>query len=215
MKNKTSKFKNQTPFGMFLFLLILFFGIFLNSISKILSFFWITGIIFGFILQKSRFCFVSAIRDPYLIGSTALTKAVLIALTITTIGFTTIKYGSFIHGETIPGQDFITPISFATIIGGILFGIGMVLAGGCASGILMRTGEGFQMQMIALIFFIIGSLWGAHDFEWWEKVFISNGKAIFLPDLFGWFGALVLQLFLIGFLYIIADKWEKKKSQDY
>lgn len=215
MKNKTSKFKNQIPFGMFLFLLILFFGIFLNSISKILSFFWITGIIFGFILQKSRFCFVSAIRDPYLIGSTALTKAVLIALAITTIGFTAIKYGSLIHGETIPGQDFITPISFATIIGGILFGIGMVLAGGCASGILMRTGEGFQMQMIALVFFIIGSLWGAHDFEWWEKVFISNGKAIFLPDLFGWFGALVLQLFLIGFLYIVADKWEKKKSQDY
>ncbi|SJZ48690.1 hypothetical protein SAMN02745973_00788 [Garciella nitratireducens DSM 15102] len=214
MKYKITKFKNQIPFGIILLFLIVLFGIFLNSVSKILSFFWITGIIFGFILQRSRFCFTSAIRDPYLIGNTTLTKAVLIALAITTIGFTAIKYGAYLHGEIIPGQDYITPISFATVLGGILFGIGMVLAGGCASGILMRTGEGFQMQMIALIFFIIGSLWGAHDFEWWEAVFITNGKTIFLPDLFGWVGSLILQLILILVLYIIADKWEEKKNQD-
>ncbi|MBZ2175021.1 YeeE/YedE family protein [Schnuerera sp. xch1] len=215
MSNNINKIKNQIPIGIFVFIFIIAFSVFLYSMSSTLSFFWITGIVFGFILQRSRFCFASSIRDPYLIGSTSLTKAVLIALAITTVGFTSIKYGAYINGQTIPGQDSISPVSFATIIGGTLFGIGMVLAGGCASGVLMRTGEGFQTQMVALIFFIIGSLWGAHDFGWWHEKFISHANPIFLPDIFGWLGALTIQLLFIAFLFIIADKWESKKSGDY
>lgn len=204
--NSNRQLKNQTPFGLFLLLLIVAFGIFLSHSSALLPFYWITGISFGYILQKSRFCFAAAIRDPYLIRGTSLTKALLIALAITSIGFTAIKYGAFINGEEIPGMISVKPISLATIIGGILFGIGMVIAGGCASGILMRTGEGFLTQLIALIFFIIGSLWGAHDFGWWHDKFISKGKAIFLPDIFGWFKGLTIQLLFIAFLYILADK---------
>lgn len=208
--NSNRQLKNQTPFGLFLLLLIVAFGIFLSHSSALLPFYWITGISFGYILQKSRFCFAAAIRDPYLIRGTSLTKALLIALAITSIGFTAIKYGAFINGEEIPGMISVKPISLATIIGGILFGIGMVIAGGCASGILMRTGEGFLTQLIALIFFIIGSLWGAHDFGWWHDKFISKGKAIFLPDIFGWFKGLTIQLLFIAFLYILADKKEEK-----
>lgn len=208
--NSNRQLKNQTPFGLFLLLLIVAFGIFLSHSSALLPFYWITGISFGYILQKSRFCFAAAIRDPYLIRGTSLTKALLIALAITSIGFTAIKYGAFINGQEIPGQIAIKPISPATVIGGILFGIGMVLAGGCASGILMRTGEGFLTQMVALIFFIIGSLWGAHDFSWWHDKFISKGKSIFLPDVFGWLGGIIIQLIFIALLYILADKWEEK-----
>ena len=208
--NSNRQLKNQTPFGLFLLLLIVAFGIFLSHSSALLPFYWITGISFGYILQKSRFCFAAAIRDPYLIRGTSLTKALLIALAITSIGFTAIKYGAFINGQEIPGQIAIKPISPATVIGGILFGIGMVLAGGCASGLLMRTGEGFLTQMVALIFFIIGSLWGAHDFSWWHDKFISKGKSIFLPDVFGWLGGIIIQLIFIALLYILADKWEEK-----
>jgi len=212
---ENSKVKSQIPIGISILVLIIAFGIFLTSITSELSFYWITGIAFGFILQKSRFCFVAAIRDPYLIGGTSLTKAVLIAFALTTIGFTAIKYGAYINGEVIPGQASVVPISMSTVIGGVLFGIGMVISGGCASGTLMRTGEGYQMQIVTLIFFIIGSLWGSHDFGWWQKNFSLSAKKIFLPDIFGWFGALILQLLFIALLYIIADKWESKRNQDY
>lgn len=213
--NRENKLKNQVPIGILVFILIVFFGIYLSKTSSVLSFFWITGIGFGFILQRSRFCFAAAIRDPYLIGGTSLTKAVLIALAITTIGFTAIKYGAYINGQAIPGQNVVTPVSFATIAGSILFGIGMVLAGGCASGILMRTGEGFQTQMVALIFFIIGSVWGTHDYAWWHEKFISKAKSVFLPDIFGWFTALAIQLIVIAIIYIAADKWEERNNEDY
>ncbi|MDF2892705.1 MAG: transporter [Clostridia bacterium] len=148
---------NQIPFGIAMFVGIIAFGIYLSTITPKLALFWILGCCFGFILQKSRFCFTASLRDPYLTGSTSVTRAVLIAFAITTIGFTAIKYGAFLRGLPIPGQSYIVPISFATAAGAFLFGIGMVIAGGCASGTLMRVGEGFGMQMLSLLFFVIGS----------------------------------------------------------
>lgn len=208
MKEFDMEKKSQIPVGIVLFIVIISICILLCNNSAALSFYWATGIAFGFTLQKSRFCFTASIRDPYLTGSTAMTKAVLIALAITTIGFFGIKYGAYINGQRIPGQEYIAPISLGTIIGGFIFGIGMVIAGGCASGVLMRTGEGFQIQIVTLIFFIIGTFWGAHDMNWWSKNFVFS-KGIFLPDMLGWAGALTIQLFGIAFLYVFADKWEE------
>jgi len=42
---------------------------------------------------------------------------------------------------------------------------------------------------------------------------ISEGKEVFLPDVFGWGWALVLQLLLIGCLFVLADKWENRKKE--
>jgi len=135
-----------------------------------------------------------------------------LAFAITSIGFWAIKYGAHIQGLPIPGMGYVVPISLATAIGAVIFGIGMVIAGGCASGTLMRVGEGFIMQILSLTFFVIGSLIGAHDFGWWKANVILKGKAVFLPDYLGWFGALFAQLILIAVLFIIADKWELKKT---
>lgn len=203
---------NQLPFAVLLTLVLIGLGILLNQSSSNLALFLITGICFGIILQKSRFCFTASLRDPYLTGSTSVTRAVLIAFAITTIGFTAIKYGFYKDGLPIPGMGSVVPVSLATLIGAFMFGIGAVIAGGCASGTLMRVGEGFIMQILSLFFFIVGSLWGAHDFEWWKYHVISKGKAVFLPDVFGWFGAVVIQLLIILLLYIAATKYEKART---
>lgn len=204
---------NQIPFGILVFIALCVIGIIFLITNETIGFYLFSGIAFGFILQRSRFCFTASLRDPYLTGSTSLTKAVLVAFAIATLGFWAIKYGAFRSGLPIPGQGFIAPISLATIIGGLMFGIGMVISGGCASGTLMRVGEGFTMQVIAIIFFVVGSLWGAHDFEWWKLNVILQGKKVFLPDVFGWFGAIALQLGLIALIWISADKFAKRKAQ--
>lgn len=209
--SKRKKKKNQLPIGLAVFLLIVGVGVFLGFQNSNMALAWVFGCCFGFILQKSRFCFTASLRDPCITGSTSITRAVLIAFAITTIGFTAIKYGSFVTTGTIPGQSYIMPISLATAIGGILFGIGMVIAGGCASGTLMRVGEGFGMQILSLLFFVIGSLIGASHMGWWTLNFNAAAPRIFLPDIFGWGGAVILQLLIIALLYIAADKYEKKK----
>ncbi len=173
---KRRKKKNQIPIGILVFFVIVAIAIWLGTRSPSLVLFWITGCCFGFILQRARFCFTASMRDPYLTGSTTVTRAVLIAFAITSIGFTAIKYGYFVNGLPIPGQGYVQPISVATGVGAFMFGIGMVIAGGCASGTLMRIGEGFWMQVISLFFFIVGSLWGAHDYGWWKMNFMLSGK---------------------------------------
>jgi uncharacterized membrane protein YedE/YeeE len=203
--------KSQIPYGIAVLIFMMAIGIVLSFRSSSLAMFWIFGSCFGFVLQKSRFCFTASFRDIWITGSTSLTKAVLIALAITTIGFTAIKYGAFLNGLPIPGMNFVVPVGISTVIGGIMFGTGMVIAGGCASGTLMRVGEGFHMQMLSLAFFIVGSLLGAFQFGFWKINFISNSPKVFLPDYFGWFGAVILQLLFISCLYIFADKWQKKK----
>jgi hypothetical protein len=203
--------KSQIPYGIATVIVVVLIGVALSYKSGDLAMYWAFGIGFGFVLQKARFCFTASFRDPCITGSTSITKAVLIAFALTTIGFTAIKYGYLLNGLPVPGMSYVVPISFATVVGGVMFGTGMVIAGGCASGTLMRVGEGFMMQVLALIFFVIGSLLGAYHFGFWKINFISNGPAVFLPDYLGWFGAVVIQLLVIGCLYIAADLWQKKK----
>ena len=102
-------------------------------------------------MQRSGFCFVASFRDPVMVGSTSLFRAVIIGLMISTVGFGIFQYITISNIpnyliDDIPGQIF--PVGINTMIGAILFGIGMVIAGGCASGTLIRIGEGHVMQIV-------------------------------------------------------------------
>ncbi len=208
------KKKSQIPYGILIFVILVAVAIWLGTRNGTLALFWLTGLSFGFILQRSRFCFTASMRDPYLTKSTSVTRAVLIAFALTSIMFTAIKYGYANQGLAIPGQSYIAPISIATGIGAFMFGVGMVIAGGCASGTLMRVGEGFWMQVLSLFFFIVGSLWGAHDYGWWMDKFIIVGKRVFLPDYMGWIGGLLCNLAIIAVIFVIATKFEKKHNKE-
>jgi uncharacterized membrane protein YedE/YeeE len=107
----------------------------------------LVGIIFGVLLQRSRLCFNSAIRDVKMTKDNYLMKMALLAILIETIGFQLVAQLGLIKLNPLPF------IPLAQIIGGFLFGMGMVLAGGCASGITYRIGEGYVTAFVAAIFF--------------------------------------------------------------
>ncbi|MHA1727602.1 MAG: YeeE/YedE family protein [Promethearchaeota archaeon] len=105
----------------------------------------IVGLIFGFILQRGRFCFNSAIRDPLLLKDFKLLKGVALAICVEMIGFAFLVFNN-------PAILAMRPLALvAQIIGGTVFGIGMVLAAGCASGTTYRVGEGMIGSLIALL----------------------------------------------------------------
>ncbi|OYP57007.1 transporter, partial [Lachnotalea glycerini] len=64
---------------------------------------------------------------------------------------------------------------------------------------------------VSLFFFVIGSLWGAHDMGTIWSTLNESAPKIFLPNILGWFGAIVVQLLIIVLLYIAAIKWQQKK----
>jgi uncharacterized membrane protein YedE/YeeE len=174
-----------------------------------------TGLGIGYAMQRSRFCFTAAYRDPTLTGSTKMTKALFVALGVSTIGFAGVhiaRYGADL--SKIPEAGLGSPIGLHLVIGAFIFGIGAVWAGGCASGTFIRVGEGYVQNMIALVFFIAGSMIGTPLMSnvIQPNSFLYTGTKIYLPQLFGGFGpAILFQLLLLLGLWILADRWERKK----
>ena len=201
-------FKSQIPHALVLIALLIGLGFYLND-AKLVKYL-IFGVVFGMILQRSRFCFTAAFRDPVITGSTSLTRAAFLAIAVGTIGFSALSLYSISTGGKPMGTDSVAPLSILTVIGGVMFGIGMVTAGGCASGTLMRVGEGFQLQWIALLCFMLGSVAGAWAMGFLEPLGKANIK-VYLPDHLGWAGALIFQFALIAIVYVLAIKWQKKK----
>ncbi len=118
----------------------------------------IIGILFGFALQRGRFCMNSAIRDTILLQDNTLMKSVAIAVLVEMFGFAILSMANII---TINPK----PLFWgAQLIGGVVFGIGMVLAGGCASGVTYRVGEGMIGSMSAVVGLAIGGTLTAMGF---------------------------------------------------
>lgn len=213
---RARKRRIQIISGVVLAVLIVLIGVFLSGRSSLGGVHWIFGIALGVVLQRSRFCFTAALRDPVLTGGTNLLKAVIIALGVATVGYVAIQFGRFgvdlaIEGA-IPGH--VKPAGLHTVIGAFLFGIGAVIAGGCASGTVMRVGEGYQMQWLSIVFFIVGSVIGVAIFPIWKPL-VNAGATVYLPNaLGGWIPALLLQAVLLIGLYVLADWWGNKKASE-
>ncbi|MBM7615172.1 YeeE/YedE thiosulfate transporter family protein [Alkaliphilus hydrothermalis] len=209
------KRSNQVPYGMICIVLAVVIYAMSLQISTNHSTFWIIGILIGVTLQRSKFCFAASFRDPVLVGSTALLKAILLALIISTIGFVAIEYSSSGGSESldwIRSMGQVHPVGIHTVIGAVLFGAGMVIAGGCASGFLMRMGEGFLLQIVVFFGFMMGAVLGTWHFEFWDKILISNAPTIFIPDYVGFPFATIGQVIILLLLYFLADWYDKKNS---
>lgn len=105
------------------------------------------GVLFGFALQRGRFCMNSAFRDPLLFKDFTLLKAVGLAIAVELIGFYVLNIFGLIELNPKPLYILAVPV------GAYIFGIGMVVAGGCASGTAYRVGEGMIGSWLALFGF--------------------------------------------------------------
>lgn len=193
--------------GFLIFLVLLF--LLLIQVSIKLTLLFAVSIAIGFTLQKSRFCFVSAFRDPLLVGTTKLTEALILLLAISILGFAMVFHLANIFNY--PLALYVTPFGLHTFIGGIIFGTGMVLAGGCASGILMRVGEGFAMQMIALLGLLIGAFLGKYSLSYWLTIF-HEFPGVSLPDTLGWVTSITLELLILLLLWKVIRWWQQKQK---
>ncbi|MEW5728807.1 MAG: YeeE/YedE thiosulfate transporter family protein [Pseudomonadota bacterium] len=106
----------------------------------------------GFIMHRSRICFARAFREPFMTGEGEMTKAVMLGVLIGVP-----MAGLLFQAKLIDPYLAIPPVFWkGSLIGGLLFGFGMVFAGGCASGALWRMGEGHFKLWVAAFFFAWG-----------------------------------------------------------
>lgn len=209
------KKSNQTPYAILLTAAVFIIYLAFIKFNPTFSSYWLIGILIGITMQRSRFCFSASFRDPIMVGSTSLLKAIILALIVSTIGFFIIQWRAIGSAPAyllsqVPGQ--LSPVGIHTALGAVLFGTGMVIAGGCASGVLIRIGEGYMMQLVVLVGFIIGTVFGARHFAFWDKLIISKAPIIYFPSYIGFFPSLILQLLLLTALYFVADWYDKRNN---
>ena len=193
--------KNQPLLGMIILLVGILLAIVYDELDySIRSGFLIFGLMIGIIMQRTRFCFVRAFREPFMTGDGGASKAVALAVIISVIGFSILKWSDMKDWEAQVFAGF----WFGSLVGGIIFGIGMSLTGGCASGTLWRAGEGHIKLWIALIAFALS---GSYFREWlatsgWS---MKLGEALFIPDLIGWkMGVFSICLLMLVWYLIVS-----------
>jgi len=108
---------------------------------------------FGALAQRTHFCTMGAISDIFNMGSWIRMRMWGMAVGVAMVGFYGMAWLGWIDaGETIYSSGHVTWLS--ALVGGALFGFGMVLASGCGSKTLVRIGEGNLKSLV--VFFVMG-----------------------------------------------------------
>jgi uncharacterized membrane protein YedE/YeeE len=169
--------------------------------------FLLFGVAFGVIFQRSRFCLVRAFREPFMTGDSEHTRAAALALVVSMVGFSILKFT-----DLKDAKEWVFPgFWVGALLGGLVFGVGMVLAGGCGAGSIWRAGEGHVKLWIAVAFFAVGTSLA-------RLIFVQTGllqklgTPLFLPNLVGWGGAMSGIIAIMAAWYLFAA-WNERAGK--
>jgi uncharacterized membrane protein YedE/YeeE len=181
--------------------------VFYFSLSRIedtgreLSLSLIFGLFFGVFLQRSRFCFFCVTRDFLEHRDSRGLLGILTALMIGILGYALI-FGAILPepGQRLPPDAHIGPVSWILALAAFVFGSGMALSGSCISAHLYRLGEGAFGSLLALTGVMAGFLLGFKTWNWVYLRVIQDAPVIWLPNHWGYDGAVLAQLGLLAIL---------------
>ena len=182
----------------------------LSLTGQVLIGFGLIGLFIGVILQRSRWCIVRSLREPFMTGDAEPAVAIIAGLLVGLLGFTVIKIMGIGGEMTMVGSNFWMP----AIVGGLIFGFGMTVAGGCTVGSTWRAGEGHVKLWLALIGIIIAAPLTAEYIKpaFMDMLPASMKQQMFLPDYFTYLGAVVIMLLILLIWYIFA-KWNERTGK--
>lgn len=111
---------------------------------------FLLGVVFGVVAQRSHFCTMGCLSDAFLFGSLRRLRVWALALAVALLGSQALDLAGFVdlgaslyRAPTLPW--------LGILAGGVLFGFGMVLAGGCIGRNLVRLGTGSLKALVTLL----------------------------------------------------------------
>lgn len=171
----------------------------------------------GYAMQRGRWCMVQGFREPHMTGDFTMARSVMLSIIIVAIGAAVLKYEVPMRTG---GEAVLDPINYVRgtfgwggVVGGFIFGLGAMFAGGCGSGTLWRVGEGqVKLLMVVPFFSISNSIMTAwfkdNDFEA-DGVF---GSYVYLPDVMGYGGTLLFIVLLMVAWYLVVS-WNEDSNK--
>ncbi len=168
------------------------------------------GALFGFVLQRSRFCFLCVWRDVLDHGDPRGVLGILAALAAGMAGYAVV-FGAWLpdpSGTRLPPGAHIGPVGPVLALAGLAFGAGMAVSGSCLSAHLYRLGEGSATAPFALLGAALGFVLG---FLTWNPLYlagIAEAPVTWLPRHLGYGGSLVAGLaVLAGLALWLLRRW--------
>jgi len=125
------------------------------------------GLVAGAVMYRSDFCVAGMFRDLFLFKKTVMLRSLLLLVVASMILFEVMRRIGLLPLYPFP---LLGAPSLGNIAGGIIFGCGMVLAGGCVVGTLYKMGSGSIISATAFIGLIIGSGVYAEIHPWWAGI---------------------------------------------
>ena len=162
------------------------------------------GGIAGFVMHRSDFCLAGMFRDLFLFRSVAMLRVLLLLIVASMTLFELARLAGLLR---VPFPLFGAP-SLVNPLGGALFGIGMVLAGGCVVGTLYKMGAGSLPSLLAFLGLLAGSALYAEFHPWWARLSRSTTLTtqVTLPQMLGIPPALPVAITIVVAAYVFR-RW--------
>jgi uncharacterized membrane protein YedE/YeeE len=110
-----------------------------------------TGCVFGYVLQRGGFCLTRALSNLFIMQDARIARAYLLALLVAMAGTHVLISLGLVEMPIRPFHW------LANVVGGFIFGVGMILSGGCSGSTWYRVGEGAIGAVIVLLGFAMGA----------------------------------------------------------
>ncbi len=159
------------------------------------------GIGFGLLIERAQICFTSAFRDLWITGRTHMAKAIILGMAVSAIGIF-----SYVQLGVAPKILWAGPNA---VIGGLLFGFGIVLAGGCETGWMYRAVEGQIHYWWVGLGNIIGATLLAYYWDDFAPALATNYDKVNLLETFGPIGGLLVTYLMLAIAFAVMLWWEK------
>ncbi len=206
IKQDKKRARSMFYFGNLIFVLSIVWVIYLCIVgdgkASLLGFALLFGLIFGFIISRAQICFTSAFRDLFLTGRSEMANAVFIGIIIASIG--AFSYMMLGHNAKLVW------VGPNIMIGGFLFGLGIVIAGGCECGWMYRAVEGQVHYFIVGIGNILGTILLAITWDYYSAPIATSWPKISLLDIFGNYGGLLVNYILLFISLLLIYLYSKR-----
>ena len=190
------------------FILLLLGAVFLqNSVGSRQVLLLVVGAALGLTLYHAAFGFTSAWRVFINDRRGAGLRAQMVMLAVAVVLFFPALAAGTLFGQPVVGL--VAPIGVSVVVGAFIFGIGMQLGGGCASGTLFTVGGGNARMLVTLLFFICGSLIATHHVDWWFS--LPSFPATSIVKSFGVVPALLVSLAVFALIAAVTVHLEKRR----
>lgn len=198
---------NPVPLACSLLLIVLGAWFLGQQVDARLAALYVVGALLGLTLYHAAFGFTSSWRVFIADGRGAGLRAQMLMLAVgVALFFPALASGS-LFGQSVSGL--VSPAGTSVVIGAFIFGIGMQLGGGCASGTLYTVGGGSTRMLITLAAFIVGSLIATAHMPFWTS--LPQLERISLVQSLGAGPALLLCWALFGLIAWITVVVERRR----